>query len=84
MPFQREQKHQYPKHICSNRVHNMQSAQNFGMKCSKKKQNKKQLQDRRKKKKKTEREEKRKDKRRKRGKNRINKMKQMFTYVLIS
>ena len=56
MPFQREQKHQYPKHICSNRVHNMQSAQNFGMKCSKKKQNKKQLQDRRKKKKKTERE----------------------------
>lgn len=56
MPFQREQKHQYPKHICSNRVHIMQSAQNFGMKCSKKKQNKKQLQDRRKKKKKTERE----------------------------
>ena len=56
MPFQREQKHQYPKHICSNRVHNMQSAQNFDMKCSKKKQNKKQLQDRRKKKKKTERE----------------------------
>ena len=56
MPFQREQKHQYPKHICSNRVHNMQSAQNFGMKCSKKKQNKKQLQDRRKRKKKTERE----------------------------
>ena len=56
MPFQREQKHQHPKHICSNRVHNMQSAQNFGMKCSKKKQNKKQLQDRRKKKKKTERE----------------------------
>ena len=56
MPFQREQKHQYPKHIRSNRVHNMQSAQNFGMKCSKKKQNKKQLQDRRKKKKKTERE----------------------------
>ena len=51
MPFQREQKHQYPKHICSNRVHNMQSAQNFGMKCSKKKQNKKQLQDRRKKRK---------------------------------
>ena len=56
MPFQREQNHQYPKHISSNRVHNMQSAQNFGMKCSKKKQNKKQLQDRRKKKKKTERE----------------------------
>ena len=63
MPFQREQKHQYLKHICSNRVHNMQSAQNFGMKCSKKKQNKKQLQDRRKKKKKTER-ERRKEKRR--------------------
>ena len=63
MPFQREQKHQYPKHICSNRVHNMQSAQNFGMKCSKKKQNKKQLQDRRKKKIKTER-ERRKEKRR--------------------